>query len=320
MFQNASQLQASGKALMDPSTSHPPTPASFTPHRLPDPPDPPAFADRSDTSHHNHHLTKNPLTSRLTKIGFPSFDGSQLREWLSKCDQFFDIDGTQPELKVRLAALHLTGKANQWHVNYMSTRFGMFPSWSEYMVSISSRFSELYDDPLAKLVALRQNANSVVDYLDKFETARMRITLPEPHTVSIFLANLNSHLSLHTRQFVFSTVDGAARIAMLHESSLSHTPPKPATKAPFNPTHKYNQPYYPKPSYTTPLLPSPTTIKPALKAPNPTDKQPRKFSYQEMQDRRAKGLCMFCDEVYTPGHSAKHKRAQIFVMECEEDE
>lgn len=39
-----------------------------------------------------------------------------------------------------------------------------------------------------------------------------------------------------------------------------------------------------------------------------------------MQDRRAKGLCMFCDEVYTPGHSQKHKRSQIFVMEGDEGE
>ena len=29
---------------------------------------------------------------------------------------------------------------------------------------------------------------------------------------------------------------------------------------------------------------------------------------------------MFCDEVYTPGHSLKHKKAQIFIMECDEDD
>ena len=39
-----------------------------------------------------------------------------------------------------------------------------------------------------------------------------------------------------------------------------------------------------------------------------------------MQDRREKGLCIFCDEVYTPGHSSKHKRSQIYVMECDDDE
>lgn len=28
---------------------------------------------------------------------------------------------------------------------------------------------------------------------------------------------------------------------------------------------------------------------------------------------------MFCDETYTPGHHLKHKRSQIFVMECDEE-
>ncbi|KAF3485316.1 hypothetical protein F2Q69_00056170 [Brassica cretica] len=91
--------------------------------------------------------------------------------------------------------MHLTGKATQWHHNYMSTRYGIFPSWTEYVVAISGRFSELYDDPLAELVELKQGSDSVVELLDKFETPRMRLILPEAHTLSIFLANLNRHLS-----------------------------------------------------------------------------------------------------------------------------
>lgn len=203
---------------------------------------------------------------------------------------------------------------------------GLFPPWTEYIVTISGRFSELYDDPLAELVSLKQGSDSVINFLDKFETARMRITIPEAipeaHAISIFLANLNIHLSLHTRQFEFTTIAGAARIAMLHESSLHHTPSK-NPRAPFNPSQKPTQPYYNKNPTNPPLLPTPTNQKPPPKAitfPNQTEKPPRKFSYQKMQDRRAKGLCMFCDEVYTPGHSQKHKRSQIFVMECEDDD
>ena len=50
----------------------------------------------------------NTLSSRLTKIGFPMFDGTALREWIYRCEQFFSIDSTPPELKVRLASLHMT--------------------------------------------------------------------------------------------------------------------------------------------------------------------------------------------------------------------
>lgn len=39
-----------------------------------------------------------------------------------------------------------------------------------------------------------------------------------------------------------------------------------------------------------------------------------------MAERRAKGLCMFCDEPYALGHHLKHKKAQLFIIEGDEDE
>lgn len=177
-------------------------------------------------------------------------------------------------------------------------------------MAISSRFCELYDDPLAELVELKQGSDNVVEFLDKFEVARMRLVLSEAHALSILLANLNCHLALHTRQFEITSVAGTAKIVMLHESSILRTPKPP--KTPFNPNWKQHQNTYPKPSTAPPLLPTPTlTSKPQKGAPFPanTEKPTKKFSYQEMQDRHAKGMCMFCDEVYTPGHSLKHKKS-----------
>lgn len=39
-----------------------------------------------------------------------------------------------------------------------------------------------------------------------------------------------------------------------------------------------------------------------------------------MSERKAKGLCMYCDETFTPGHQFKHKRTQLMVMELEDEE
>lgn len=289
-------------------TLHYPT-KPFPDHQNPPPPDLTSYQQRPNFG---------PLTSRLSKFSFPKFDGTDLRDWLSKCEQFFDIDGTPQELKVQLAAMHLTGRATQWHQNYMSTRYGLFPSWTDYIIEISARFCKLFDDPLAELVALKQGSDSVAVYLDKFETARMRLVFPEAHALSIFLANMNTHLSLHTRQFEVTTIAGAAKIAMLHESSLSHTPTR-QSRAPFNPYS--NQRSYPKPTNPSPIRqPNETTNnhKPTFIPRNTPDKPTRKYSYQEMQDRRSKGLCMFCDEPFTPGHQLKHKRSQIYIMEADD--
>ena len=282
--------------------------------------------------HTNHHTlqiwldttrsttTTSPTTQSLgvsTLEDVPAFDGTQLHDGISKCEQFFDIDGASPDLKVRLAALHFTDKASEWNHNFMSTRYGVLPSWTEFVVAISSRFSALYDDPLAELVALKQGSDNVINYLDKFETARMRIILPEEHALSIFLANMNTHLSLHTRQFEVITIASAAKIAMLHESSLSHTHSK-LFRASFNPTK--NQKPYQKHPPSTHLLQTNDAPKPTQRGFIPRNvSAPRKYSYQEMQDIRSKGLCMFCEEPFTSGHQLKHKRSQIFVMECDDD-
>lgn len=41
------------------------------------------------------------------------------------------------------------------------------------------------------------------------------------------------------------------------------------------------------------------------------------LSHAEMNERRAKGLCYYCDEKFTKDHYLKHKKTQLFSMECE---
>lgn len=186
----------------------------------------------SKSTHVNRDNNNNPplpngLSARLTKIGFPMFDGSELREWIYRCEQFFSIDSTPPELKVRLASLHMTGKALPWHHSYLANRYNIFPLWPEYVAAASYRFSELYDDPLSELVSLKQVNESVDEYLEKFDSAMTRITLAPAHALSIFLTNIHQHLAFHVRQFKVNSVPETAKIAKLHELSLSHTPTKP---------------------------------------------------------------------------------------------
>ncbi|CAM8999660.1 unnamed protein product [Rhodiola kirilowii] len=331
-------LLSQRQSPMDPSSSNnpttsttgaspPPTPTTNPPHlndmghlsTVRHPPDPPDIQRAP--------LLPGGLATRISKVEFPKFDGTLLREWIYRCEQFFLLDSTPPELKVRLASLHMEGKALQWHHNFMSSRFDQFPSWPEYIVAISTRFGSLLDDPLADLVSLKQGADHVEEYLDKFECALTRLTLPIHHALSIFLTNMHPHLALHVRQFNVSTVAEAARIARLHESSLQHSPQK-FSRAPFNP---YTKPYIQTPTLkpsSTALLPSPHITKQAqplqpFNSANPirptNDKPPRRYSYEEMQERRLKGLCMFCEEPYSPGHHFKHKRSQIYVIEGDDD-
>nr|CAD1833858.1 unnamed protein product [Ananas comosus var. bracteatus] len=99
----------------------------------------------------------NPFR-RLTKLEFPRFNGEELKGWLYRCEQFFEIDGTPEDSKVKIAAIHLEGRALQWHQVFMKARLTRSrPTWEEYVMALNTRFgSELYDDPTSELKKLRQ--------------------------------------------------------------------------------------------------------------------------------------------------------------------
>lgn len=89
-----------------------------------------------DTKH--HPPPPNTLSSRLTKVEFPMFDETVLKEWIYRCEPFFFIDNTSPKLKVRLSSLHITGKALQWHHGYIADRYNIYPLWPDYVIAIAS--------------------------------------------------------------------------------------------------------------------------------------------------------------------------------------
>lgn len=100
----------------------------------------------------------NGSLSRLSKIDFPKFDGSDVQRWIYKCEQFFEVDNTCDNVKVKIVAIHLRGKALLWHQSFIKSRGNEgWPGWHEYRTAILTRLgSGPFDDPLAELMKLRQ--------------------------------------------------------------------------------------------------------------------------------------------------------------------
>ena len=56
-----------------------------------------------------------------------------MQGWIYKCDQFFEIDNVDEDVKVRIASIHLSERALQWHQSFMKSRSGReWPLWAEY--------------------------------------------------------------------------------------------------------------------------------------------------------------------------------------------
>ncbi|KAL0324846.1 UNVERIFIED_CONTAM: hypothetical protein Scaly_1641400 [Sesamum calycinum] len=175
---------------------------------------------------------------KCSKVELLKFDGDDLRGWVFKCEQFFEVDDTPSGAKAKLAAVHLEGRALQWHQVYMKSRLTReVPNWEEYVRALYDRFgTQLYDDPMAELMNLKQ-VGTVQDYLDKFDELLNRVDLLEAYVVSCLLAGLRSDI------FV-----------------------------------------------------------------------------QELDEKRAKGLCFVCDEEYTIGHQYSGRKQLYFMVVFEDEE
>jgi len=57
--------------------------------------------------------------SRLSRIDFPKFEGDDVQGWSYKCEQFFELDAITENKKVKIAAIHLSGRALVWHQSFM---------------------------------------------------------------------------------------------------------------------------------------------------------------------------------------------------------
>lgn len=62
------------------------------------------------------------VPTRQTRIEFPKFDGEDFRGWAYRCRQFFEVDGTPQDQRIRLLSIHLEGHALRWHQTFMKHR------------------------------------------------------------------------------------------------------------------------------------------------------------------------------------------------------
>lgn len=71
--------------------------------------------------------------------------------------------------------------ALQWHLNYMGQKFDVYPLWQQYVVDVTARFGDAYEDPLSALVQLK-HSGKIQDYVDEFELALTEVSLIPKHS------------------------------------------------------------------------------------------------------------------------------------------
>ena len=118
------------------------------------------------TSTDNLDLTElGRSQTKLSKLECPRFDGTDFKGWYLKMEQFFVVDHTRDQDRVRTVMMHLEGKALQWHQRFMKNQGKITKvTWKNYVSEMRARFSENeYLDPMLEIVSLKQS-NIVEEY------------------------------------------------------------------------------------------------------------------------------------------------------------
>ena len=157
--------------------------------------------------------------TRLARLDFPRFNGEGIKNWIIQCDTFFSVDQTPEEYMVRLVVVHFEGKALQWHSAYMkNVGLNKLPSWNDYTKILIERFGEVWEDPMAELMRLRQKG-TITDYHTEFDAIVSRIDLSEAHQLSCFLGGLQLEIQMMVRVFQPTSVMKVFSLAKMYENA-----------------------------------------------------------------------------------------------------
>ena len=117
----------------------------------------------------------------------------------------------------------------------------------------------------------------------------IRVThIPEENRIDLFIGTLKDNIQHEVCVLEPDSLEKAFRLARKVECKIM------ATRKPTNHIYKYG-------SVSTPRF-----------------TQPTRLTQQQLEEKRAKGLCYSFDNKYTKGHECAEKK--LFYIDCEEEE
>uniref|UniRef100_A0A6N2MPH0 Ty3 transposon capsid-like protein domain-containing protein n=1 Tax=Salix viminalis TaxID=40686 RepID=A0A6N2MPH0_SALVM len=278
-------------------------------------------------------IATQQLTIKQTLQNLSGEAREEIHKWLYKCNQYFDLEEIPEADKLKLASYYLDGMALYWHQNYTMNLKGQEVTWTEYVEALCCRFGG-QRDPLKELTEHKQEGGDLELYIKDFDELWNRAHISERQALMFFLGGLEFEIKNLVKMFEPKSLKQAYNLARLHNNTLTHrkiTPYYPRSQG-----HMFSYPPPVKPTYTTnttkpeihpgnqssqALLPTPTTFHPHNNLFYSSHKPSKTIRTQEMDDRRAKGLCFWCDENFVPGHKCRNRRLySLCIVDDEGDD
>ncbi|XP_057425934.1 uncharacterized protein LOC130719329 [Lotus japonicus] len=267
---------------------------------------------------------RNSFQVRSVKLDFPRFDGKNVMDWIFKAEQFFDYYGTSDADRLVIASVHLDQDVVPWFQMIQKTE--PFISWQAFTRALELDFGpSAFDCPRATLFKLAQSA-SVNEYYMQFTALVNRVDgLSADAILDCFLSGLKEGIKRDVKALEPRTLSKAVALAKLFEEKYSpSSKPQPFSNLARNFSSNTSasskfQTNAQRTDTTKPTLP-PLLPTPPIKPFNIRNQNIKKISPAEIQLRREKNLCYFCDEKFSPAHKCPNRQVMLLQLdETDED-
>nr|CAD1833683.1 unnamed protein product [Ananas comosus var. bracteatus] len=168
----------------------------------------------SDKGHYSIHTPR---------LDFPNFNGDNPRNWVRRCEKYFEIHGIKEPQKLEIAAMHLEPRADIWFHGYLAEKKEV--SWDSFVLDLCKRFdSNGLRDEVEEFNKLVQNG-TVEEYQEQFEELRSRLLTTKSQFapeffLSSFLSGLKKEIRSAVKMLYPSTLEQAYEQARLQEQSI----------------------------------------------------------------------------------------------------
>ena len=262
------------------------------------------------------------IQTRTVRLKFPEYSGGDPLDWLHQAEMFFDYHGTPPHQQVQLASFHLQQEASRWFRT--ANRARPFVGWTDFATAMCTRFGPSEFEDFQEALTQIYQQTTVRAYQAEFERLTDRIEgWTDSQLRSLFIGGLKMEVRAEVK---------ILRPATLHEAFTSALMVEEKLKGVRGYYRSWGATAEGRASRSGALAGSgaagpnsrpraaakPGNSRPSNFRPNAQGR--RRLSAAEVAERRAKGLCFWCEEKFVPGHKCKQQPAAIMLLEAEEED
>lgn len=225
------------------------------------------------------------------------FRGENPEAWIFQAECYFEFYCITENHKLPQASFYLDSEALEWYRWLFRNK--QLIDWEHFTSKLLIRFQKRHLKSAEGRLAKIRQLTTVSEYQSRFEAiANETNDIKESLMVRLFCSGLKEDIKTSVLIHEPTTMDEALHMAHVHEKRIQ------LEKGPIKPAFAKTQPLLPTPNLATnlPSNSSNSLIPITLSRPNSGRPPLKRLTHAEIQNRRERGLCYYCDEKYSSTH------------------